>query len=111
MNGITAWLFASGRKGDLNIRGAYMHMLADAAVSAGVVGGGPRHPVDRLDPGSDPLTSLVIVGVIVAGTWGLLRDSVVLSLNACPGHRPGRGARCLAERPCCRRSTTSMSGR
>ena len=37
INGITAWLFASGRKGDINIRGAYLHMAADAAVSAGVV--------------------------------------------------------------------------
>ena len=48
INGLTAWLFASGRKGDLNIRGAYLHMAADAAVSAGVVAGRRRHPAHRL---------------------------------------------------------------
>src|SRR5262249_58002653 len=40
INGLTAWLFASGRRSDLNIRGAYLHMAADAAVSPGGVGGG-----------------------------------------------------------------------
>ncbi|BCM83992.1 cation diffusion facilitator family transporter [Methylobacterium indicum] len=99
VNGITAWLFASGRKGDLNIRGAYLHMLADAAVSAGVVVAG----LVILWTGwtwVDPLTSLVIVAVIVAGTWGLLRDSVVLSLDAVPpGLDPADVRRCLAERP------------
>ncbi|MEE8627282.1 MULTISPECIES: cation diffusion facilitator family transporter [Methylobacterium] len=99
VNGVTAWLFASGRKGDLNIRGAYLHMLADAAVSAGVVVAG----LVILWTGwtwVDPLTSLVIVAVIVAGTWGLLRDSVVLSLDAVPpGIDPADVRRCLAERP------------
>ena len=73
INGGTAWLFASGRKGDLNIRGAFLHMVADAGVSAGVVVAG----LVILYTGwvwLDPLTSLVIVGVIVWGTWGLLRD-------------------------------------
>ena len=75
INGGTAWLFASGRKGDLNIRGAFLHMVADAGVSAGVVVAG----LVILYTGwvwLDPLTSLVIVGVIVWGTWGLLRDSL-----------------------------------
>ena len=83
VNGVTAWLFASGSKDDLNVRGAYLHMLADAAVSAGVVVAG----LVIMGTGwtwIDPATSLVIVAVIVAGTWGLLRDSVVLSLNAVP---------------------------
>ena len=83
VNGITAWLFASGRKGDLNIRGAYLHMAADAAVSAGVVMAG----FVILFTGwlwLDPLTSLVIVAVIVWGTWGLLRDSLAMSLGAVP---------------------------
>jgi cobalt-zinc-cadmium efflux system protein len=83
VNGITAWLFASGRKGDLNIRGAYLHMAADAAVSAGVVIAG----VVILFTGwswLDPLTSLVVSAVIVWGTWSLLRDSMAMSLNAVP---------------------------
>lgn len=99
INGITAWLFASGRESDLNIRGAYLHMLADAAVSAGVVLAG----IAILATGwtwIDPLVSLVIVAVIVAGTWGLLRDSVILSLAAVPpGIDPAAVRRCLAERP------------
>lgn len=83
INGITAWLFASGRKGDLNIRGAYLHMVADAAVSAGVVLAG----LAILSTGwswLDPLTSLIISGLIVWGTWGLLRDATAMSLNAVP---------------------------
>jgi cobalt-zinc-cadmium efflux system protein len=85
INGLTAWLFASGRKGDLNIRGAFLHMVADAAVSAGVV----VAAFVILLTGwlwLDPLTSLVIVGVIVWGTWSLLRDSLAMSVGAVPGH-------------------------
>ena len=83
VNGVTAWLFMSGRKGDLNIRGAFLHMAADAAVSAGVVVAG----FVILRTGwtwLDPATSLVIVAVIAVGTWGLLRDSVNMSLQATP---------------------------
>jgi cobalt-zinc-cadmium efflux system protein len=83
INGVTAALFASGRKGDLNIRGAFLHMLADAAVSAGVVVAG----LVILYTGwlwLDPLASLVIVGVIVWGTWSLLRDSLAMSVDAVP---------------------------
>jgi cobalt-zinc-cadmium efflux system protein len=83
INGVTAWLFASGRKSDLNIRGAFLHMVADAAVSAGVV----VAALLILFTGwfwLDPLTSLVIVGVIVWGTWGLLRDSLAMSVDAVP---------------------------
>jgi cobalt-zinc-cadmium efflux system protein len=83
INGITAWLFASGSKGDLNIRGAYLHMASDAAVSAGVVVAG----FIILYTGwlwLDPVVSLVIVGVIVWGTWGLLRESLAMSLKAVP---------------------------
>lgn len=83
VNGATAWLFASGRKGDLNIRGAFLHMAADAAVSAGVVVAG----FVILRTGwtwLDPAVSLVIVAVIAIGTWGLLRDSVNMSLQATP---------------------------
>ena len=83
VNTATALLFMSVRKGDLNIRGAFLHMAADAAVSAGVVVAG----FIILKTGLtwiDPVTSLVIVVVIAASTWGLLRDSVNMSLQAAP---------------------------
>jgi len=83
INTVTAMLFASGRKGDLNIRGAYLHMAADAAVSAGVVVAG--FAIAKTGwLWLDPLTSLVIVAVIFVGTWGLLKDSVGLSLDRVP---------------------------
>lgn len=83
INGITAWLFASGRKGDINIRGAFLHMAADAAVSAGVVAAG--FLVTQTGwLWLDPATSLVIVAVIIIGTWGLLRSSVAMSLDRVP---------------------------
>ena len=83
VNGITAWLFASGRKDDLNLRGAFLHMASDALVSAGVVAAG----LVILLTGwlwLDPLVSLAINAVIVWGTWGLLRDSVGMSMAAVP---------------------------
>jgi cobalt-zinc-cadmium efflux system protein len=83
INGITAMLFASGRKGDLNIKGAFMHMAADAAVSAGVVIAG----LVILLSGwwwLDPVVSLLINAVIVWGTWGLLRDSLDMTMDAVP---------------------------
>jgi cobalt-zinc-cadmium efflux system protein len=83
VNAGTALLFMSGRKGDLNIRGAFLHMAADAVVSFGVVLAG----IGIVYTGwlwLDPVTSLVISVVIVAGTWGLLRDSVRLALHAVP---------------------------
>jgi cobalt-zinc-cadmium efflux system protein len=99
MNGICAWLFASGRKGDLNIRGAFMHMAADAMVSAGVVVAG----LVILLTGwlwLDPLVSLAINVIIVAGTWSLLRDSMAMSLNAVPpGIQPEKVGDFLAQRP------------
>jgi cobalt-zinc-cadmium efflux system protein len=83
VNTITALMFMAGRKGDLNIRAAFLHMTADAVISAGVVVAG----IVISFTGwlwLDPAVSLVLVGVIVAGTWGLLRDSVNLSLDAVP---------------------------
>ena len=85
VNGITAWLFSSGRRRDVNIRGAYLHMAADAAVSLGVV----LAALTMSFTGwlwLDPAVSLVIVLVIAISTWGLLRDSVNLALDAVPGH-------------------------
>lgn len=83
VNGFTALLFLSGRKEDLNVRGAFTHMAADALVAAGTVVAGAV----ILWTGwgwVDPVVSLVISVVIVAGTWSLLRDSVNLSLDAVP---------------------------
>ena len=83
VNGATAWLFASGSKDDLNIRGAFVHMAADALVSVGVVMAG----FVILLSGwlwLDPIVSLAINLVIIWGTWSLLRDSVRMSLAAVP---------------------------
>jgi cobalt-zinc-cadmium efflux system protein len=99
INGATAWLFASGRKGDLNIRGAFLHMVADAAVSAGVVAAAAVILVTGW-LWLDPLTSLVVVGLIVWGTWSLLRDSLAMSVSAVPaGIDPQAVRRYLESRP------------
>jgi len=85
INGLSAWLFVKGNKGDLNIRGAYLHMAVDALVSLGVVVAG----VAIIFTGwywLDPVISLMIVAVILINTWSLLRDSVQLALNAVPAH-------------------------
>ena len=83
INTATALLFMAGRKGDLNVKGAFMHMAADAAVSAGVVVAG--FAILYTDwHWLDPVTSLVINAIIVWGTWGLLRDSTNLALDAVP---------------------------
>lgn len=83
VNGICAWLFIKGSREDLNIRGAYLHMLADAGISLGVAVAG----VAMLLTGwnwLDPSVSLAIVLVIVAGTWSLLRESTELAMGAVP---------------------------
>ena len=83
INGFSAWLFLAGSKGDLNIRGAYLHMAADAALSLGVVISGLAIMYSGWT-WIDPVVSLVIVVVIVLGTWSLLRESVQLSMAAVP---------------------------
>lgn len=83
INGATALLFARGREGDLNIRAAYLHMAADAALSLGVVAGG----TGILLLGwawLDPVLSLVLVAAIVWSTWDLLRESLDLAMDAVP---------------------------
>jgi cobalt-zinc-cadmium efflux system protein len=82
VNGFTAFLFVRGQH-DLNIRGAFLHMVADAAVSLGVVLGG----MAILWTGAawiDPILSLIIAAVILWSTWDLLRQSLVLSLHGVP---------------------------
>ncbi|MGN8107703.1 cation diffusion facilitator family transporter [Paraburkholderia sp. 22098] len=83
VNGISAWLFMRGQKEDLNIRGAFLHMAADAGVSAAVAISGLVILYTNWT-WLDPLMSLLVVAVVVYGTWGLLRDSVRLALNAVP---------------------------
>jgi len=83
INTATALLFLSGRKSDLNIRGAFLHMVADAGVSAGVVIAG----VAILMTGRlwiDPAISLVITVVILFGTWGLFHDAFNMAMDAVP---------------------------
>ena len=83
VNGATALLFLSRRKDDLNVRGAYLHMVADAAVSLGVVMAGIAIRYTGRT-WIDPLMGLVIAVVILVGTWGLMRDSMRLALAAVP---------------------------
>jgi len=87
INGLTAFLFAKGRKSDINVRAAFVHMAADALVSLGVVIAGALI-VWTGRSWIDPLASLVIVLVIGVGTWGLLRDSVKMALLAVPDNIP-----------------------
>lgn len=83
INTATALLFMAGRKGDLNIRGAFLHMAADAGVSAGVVVAGIVIGLTGW-MWVDPVVSLAIVVVITAGTWSLLTESMRLALDAVP---------------------------
>ncbi len=83
VNAVTALLFFAGRKHDLNLRGAFLHMAGDAAISAGVVAAGVVIACTGWQ-WLDPSVSLVLAGVIIAGTWGLLRDSFNLALDAVP---------------------------
>jgi len=99
INGFTAMLFFRGRKRDLNIRGAFLHLAGDALVSVGVVVAGllmRRTGWLWLDPA----VSLAIAGVITVGTWGLLRESVNLALDAVPeGIAPEEVEACLLAIP------------
>lgn len=83
VNGVTASLFFRSRGEDLNVRGAFLHMMGDAAVSAGVVLAG----LGILWTGwtwLDPVASLLVASAILVGTWGLLRESVALAMDAVP---------------------------
>jgi cobalt-zinc-cadmium efflux system protein len=83
VNGATAALFARGRHGDVNLRGAFLHMAADALVSAGVVAAGLA--IRATGAGwIDPAVSLVVAGVVLWQTAGLLRETLEMSLQAVP---------------------------
>jgi cobalt-zinc-cadmium efflux system protein len=83
INTISALLFMAGRKKDLNIKGAFLHMAGDAAISAGVVVAGFAIHATGWQ-WLDPAVSIVIGILIVWGTWGLLRESVNLAMDAVP---------------------------
>jgi cobalt-zinc-cadmium efflux system protein len=84
VNGFTALLFAAGRRRDLNVKSAFLHMAADALVSAGVVVTGIGIALTGL-LWLDPAVSLAVSAVIVYGTWSLIKDATGLALNAVPG--------------------------
>jgi cobalt-zinc-cadmium efflux system protein len=83
VNAITATMFMSGRKDDLNVRGAFMHMASDALVALGVVVAGGMILLTRWS-WLDPAVSLGISAIVVAGTWSLMRESLDLALQAVP---------------------------
>jgi len=85
INSLTSLLFIKGQKQDLNIRGAFLHMAADAGVSLGVVIGGLLMSLTELQ-WIDPVMSLAIVCIILWGTWNLFKDSLDLALDAVPKH-------------------------
>lgn len=85
INTATALLFMSGRHSDLNIRGAYLHMAADAAISLGVVVAGVLIAFTGMSL-IDPLVSIGVALVIFIGTWGLLRESLDMAVDAVPSN-------------------------
>lgn len=99
INGITAMMFFSGRAHDVNIRGAFMHMASDALVALGVViAGFAIRATGRL--WIDPVVSVAIGVIITAGTWGLLKESLNLAMDAVPSHiEPAHVEAFLAEVP------------
>jgi cobalt-zinc-cadmium efflux system protein len=85
VNGGTAMLFVAGRKRDVNVRAAFQHMVADAAVSVGVIiAGGLIAVTGRV--WIDPVTSLLIVAMIGLGAWSLLKESLNLAMDVAPTH-------------------------
>ena len=84
INGFTAWLFMKDKDRDLNVKGAYLHMAADALVSVGVLVSGLVISWTGWTI-VDPVVGLVVAAVIVASVWSLTRDSLRLSLDGVPG--------------------------
>lgn len=83
INGATALMFMRGRKDDINIRGAFLHMLSDAGVSVGVVIAGAAIALTGW-LWLDPVVSLAVVAIIAVGTFGLLKDSMAMAIDAVP---------------------------
>jgi len=85
INGATALLFIRGKAEDVNVRGAYLHMLADAGVSAGVIVAGAAIWLTGF-AWIDPIISIAVIALILWGAWGLLRESLDLAMDAAPAH-------------------------
>lgn len=85
INGLTAWLFVKDKRQDLNIRGVYLHMVADTVVSFGVMLAGFGVEYTGLSA-IDSISSMVIAGLILYSSWKLMQDTLRLSLNAVPDH-------------------------
>jgi len=85
VNGFTAWMLHGGKEHDLNIRGMYLHLLADAGVSVGVIVGALLIELTGL-AWIDPVVSLMVAAVILFGTWNLLRRTLRLALQGVPTH-------------------------
>ncbi|HEX2593265.1 MAG TPA: cation diffusion facilitator family transporter, partial [Rhizomicrobium sp.] len=83
VNGVSAWLLSRGDKSDINVRGAFLHMLGDAGVSVAVIAAAGGIMLTGWQ-WLDPVASLLIAAVILWGTWGVLRESIRLTLNAAP---------------------------
>jgi cobalt-zinc-cadmium efflux system protein len=83
VNGLSAWLLSRGSKSDINVRGAFLHMLGDAGVSVAVIAAAGGIMLTGWQ-WLDPVASLLIAAVILWGTWGVLRESIRLTLNAAP---------------------------
>jgi cobalt-zinc-cadmium efflux system protein len=83
VNTATALMFVRGRHADANIRGVFLHMAGDAGISIGVIIAAGAIALTGWT-WLDPLVSVAIIGVIVAGTWGLLKEAIDLALDAAP---------------------------
>lgn len=97
VNGISALAFLRGREHDVNRRAAFVHLMADAAVSVGVVVAGGA----IVTTGwwwLDPMTGLAVSAVILATTWSLLREALAQALDAVPSHVDANAVRCHLER-------------
>ena len=85
INGVSAMLFAAGRKGDANMRAAFMHLMSDAAVGVGVAIAGLLVMLTHRE-WIDPVTSIAVTVVILIGTVGLLRETMNLAMAGVPSH-------------------------
>jgi cobalt-zinc-cadmium efflux system protein len=83
VNGVSAWILAKGQRGDINIRGAFLHLIGDAAVSAGVVVAGAAILFTGWN-WIDPLASMIVSAIVVWAAWGLLAEAAKLSVAAVP---------------------------
>ncbi len=97
VNALSALLFAKGSKSDLNLRAAFVHLMADAVVSVGVVAAGLVIVWTGFAP-IDPIMSLVITGAIAWSSWGLMRDSLHLGMLGVPHSVDGAKVRAFLER-------------